>query len=111
MDHEGVPWESRAEAVEGLGGAHLLNNPPIAVEVNEGAVEVEHHHYLRHLLLLQQAPPPFAPATDRGGRLLGTRLVGSEAGQLRKRNILCFSGLGRAGHSLTLHVLTILQNK
>lgn len=54
MDHEGVPWESRSEEVEGAGDAHLLDNPPIAVEVNEGAVEVEHHHDPRHILLLRR---------------------------------------------------------
>lgn len=43
--HERVPAHGGAQALEGVGGAELGDDPVVAVPVDDGAVEVEHHHH------------------------------------------------------------------
>jgi hypothetical protein len=42
--HEGVPAHGGAQALEGVGGAELGDDPIVAVPLDDGPIEVEHHH-------------------------------------------------------------------
>jgi hypothetical protein len=44
--HEGVPAHGGAQALEGVGGAELGDDPVVAVPIDDGPVEVEHHHHI-----------------------------------------------------------------
>lgn len=43
--HEGVPVHGGAQAVEGVGGPELGDDPVVAVPLDDGLVEVEQHHH------------------------------------------------------------------
>lgn len=42
-NHERVPRHGREKTIEQFGGAELVDDPIIAIAVDNGLVEVEHH--------------------------------------------------------------------